>query len=415
VYTCAIIDIRIPANSHEMASARVHKKYFQGWLLMRIATILRPVSAHVLALAFLVQGVQILAQSFAPRQEPTANSIGAITPEYGLSTEIQFEKLPGATSAPVVTALAGSKDGRYLAVAGDDHAIRIIETGTGTTIQTVLGHQDWIQSLLFVYPPSPPGSTEAVVPELYSAGHDGRVLCWKYTFPLEAEEVAIVPYAVRSISVSAERNLLAIGGFADEVLIYDLALGQYVHRLKCDSKDQRTVRFSPDGGRVLSGSRDGQIRVWDTNSGELIADYRHHQRRIHTAVFSTDGKCVTSASEDRHVLRYELDAKRVLWSTELALSKMMSLCLVNDDMIAVAGADNKIRLLDAQSESVVAELAGHTGTVAVMTACGESLASGSFDTTVRVWNLAELEQRRGGSSVPISRTPIKMDANTQIR
>jgi WD40 repeat protein len=357
--------------------------------------------------------VQIFAQSFAPRQEPTAISIGAI--KYGLSTEIQFEKLPGATSAPVVTALAGSKDGHFLAVAGDDHAIRIIDTGTGKTIQTVLGHEDWIQSLLFVYPLDPAGSTEAVVPELYSAGHDGRVLRWKYTFPLEAEEVAIVPYAVRSISVSAERNLLAIGGFADEVLIYDLDEGQYVHRLKCGIKDQRTVRFSPDGGRVLSGSRDGQIRVWDTTSGELIADYRHHQRRIHTAVFSTDGKCVTSAGEDRHVVRYELDEKRVLWSTELALSKMMSLCLVNDDMIAVAGADNKIRLLDAQCESVVAELAGHTGTVAVMTPCGDSLASGSFDTTVRVWNLAELEQRRGGSSVPTSRTPIKIDANTQIR
>lgn len=379
---------------------------------MRVAAILRPASAQVLAAVFLAHGVHSHAQSFVPRKEPLANAKVAVY--SGMSTEILFEKLPGATSAPVVTALTGSNDGRYLAVAGDDHAIRIIDTNSRKTIQTVLGHQDWIQSLLFVYPAEPTQSAD-LVPDLYSAGHDGRVLRWKYTMPLEAEEIAIVPYAVRSISVSSQSGLLAIGGFADEVLLYDLADGQYVHRLQSGIKDQRTVRFSPNGKRVLSGSRDGRIQVWDTTSGEKIADYRHHRRRIYTAAFSADSQFVTSAGEDRRVVRYDLAEHAVVWSTELALSKMMSLCLVNDDMIAVAGADNKIRLLDAQTESVVAELAGHTGTVAVMAPCGEQLASGSFDTTVRVWNLADLEQARERSTVPTSRTPIKMDANTQIR
>lgn len=375
--------------------------------------ILRPVSAKMLAVAALTFNVPAFAQQLIQESSVSVSAESAI--RNGLSTEIEFQKLPGATSAPVVTALAGSRDGRYLAAAGDDHAIRVIDTTSGRTIQTVLGHEDWIQSLLFVYPTEQMDDSDSIVPDLYSAGHDGRVLRWKYTFPLEAEEIATVPYAVRSISVSAERNLLAIGGFSNEVLIYDLQAGQYIHRLKCSIKDQRTVKFSPDGLRVLSGSRDGEVRVWDCVSGEMIADYRHHQRRVSTAAFSADGTCVTSAGEDRRVVRFDLENKRVLWSAELALSKMMSLCMLNDDMIAVAGADNKIRLLDAQSESIVAELTGHSGTVAVMTPCGDSLASGSFDTTVRVWNLTGLEQNRSRASLPTSLTPIKVDAKTQIR
>ncbi|MFO0941132.1 MAG: WD40 repeat domain-containing protein [Pirellulales bacterium] len=406
---------------------------------MRIATILRPVSAQMLAIAAL--GFQTVAhgQQFEPTDALPA--VISTAPDHGLSTEFQFQKLPGATSAPVITALAGSRDGRFLAAAGDDHAIRIVDTTSGKTIQTVIGHQDWIQSLVFVYPNKAPQESNPisdsssglasdslysvnqdtkdkpnpVIPDLYSAGHDGRILRWKYSFPLEAEEVAIVPYAVRSISISAQRSLLAIGGFSDEVLIYDLAAGQFVQRLKCNLKDQRTVRFSPDGSRVLSGSRDGEIRVWDSQSGKLIAEYRHHQRRVHTAAFSPDGNFVTSAGEDRRVIRFDLEEQRVLWSTELAMSKMMTLCLVNEDMIAVAGADNKIRLLDAQSESVVAELTGHSGTVAVMTPCGGSLASGSFDTTVRLWNLTALERDRSRASLPTSLTPIQVDAKTQIR
>jgi WD40 repeat protein len=411
---------------------------------MRIRAILRPLCWLSFSSLTLLAGTGLVcAQSLSLGDKPGLDLDSASSM---LSTEIVIEKLPRATSAPVVTALAGSRDGRYMAAAGDDHAIRIIDAATGKTIQTVLGHQDWIKSLLFVYHHSHStaeatsgdvgqaiklgnsaaaeldSSTQAVssaedsvIPDLYSAGHDGRVLRWRYKYPLEAEEIAIVPFAIRSISISAQQNLLAIGGFTDEVLIYDLKEGLYLHRLMCSMKDQRTVRFSPDGSRVLAGSNNGEIQVWDSRSGESIAVYREHQRRVHNAVFSADGTCVTSAGEDRRVIRYSLSDNRVLWSSEIALSKMMSLCLINDDMIAVAGADNKVRLVDAQSEAIVAELSGHTGTVAVITTCGPTLVTGSFDTTVRLWNLTGLEENRVQSGRPTSRTPITVDSKTQIR
>jgi WD40 repeat protein len=332
------------------------------------------------------------------------------------STEIQFQPLPGLTSTPVITAVSGSPDGRYLAVAGDDHAIRIIDMQDYQTVQTVIGHDDWVQSLVFAYPAaSATEPTAQATPELYSAGHDGRVLRWKFTFPLEAEEVARVPYAIRSICVSSEKKMIAIGGFTDEVLLMDLFEGRYLHRLQCRTIDQRCVRFSPDGRRVLSGSREGEISVWDTGSGELIASYQEHDSRIHAAIFSVDGQQVTSAGEDRRIVRYHIDERQKVWHRELAPSKKMALCLVNEHMVAAAGADNRIRLFDTQTNSVIAEMEGHQGTVAAMAACGEFLASGSFDTTVRLWNLNELEKTRTRLSIPTSMTPIKIDQRLQIR
>lgn len=332
------------------------------------------------------------------------------------SEEIVFERLDGRTSTPVITALAGSMNGEFVAAAGDDHAIRIIHKQTGKTVQTVIGHLDWVQALVFSYPQSDRVSaTDLSTPDLYSAGHDGRVLRWKFSFPLEAEEVAIVPYAIRSISISSDKQLLAIGGFSNEVLLYDVAKGLYVNRLPCTTNDQRCVRFSPDGNRILSGNRQGEILVWDSNSGELLAQYQHHAARIHTAAFSADGNSITSAGEDRRIVRYNLLNKQVDWQHELALSKLMSLCLINDQLVAVAGADNGIRLFDAESNVVIAEMSGHHGTVAVMAPCGDCLASGSFDTTVRVWDLSELEAMRVERGIPTSLTPIKMDVRLQIR
>jgi WD40 repeat protein len=332
------------------------------------------------------------------------------------SREIQFDRLDGLVSTPVITALASSPDGRFLAAAGDDHSIRIIDIQSGEAVQTVIGHDDWIQSMVFSQFSSNEGEvSSSTVTYLYSAGHDGRILRWGFTFPLIAEEVAILPFAVRSISVSTERRLMAIGGFSDEVLLYDLAEDRYIKRLKCSSTDQRCVRFSPDGSRVLSGSREGEVCVWSSDTGELIARYREHQSRIHAAVFSADGSHITSAGEDRKIVCFHLDEKRVAWSREMALSKMMALHLINEDLIAVAGGDNRVRLFDAVSNSVIAELAGHQGTIAAITVCDDFLATGSFDTTVRFWNLSELERARSQNSIPTSTTPIEIDNQLRIR
>lgn len=328
-----------------------------------------------------------------------------------ISFEIQLQPLDDQTSAPVVTALAASREGRFLAVAGDDHAIRIVDVKSGSTISTFVGHTDWIQSLVFAYE-----STDAsVAPVLYSAGNDGRVLQWKYEYPVAFRELVRLPFAVRTISMSSEKKLLAIGGFSDEILVWDLNNDALRYRLQCDCGDQRCVRFSPDGERLLCAGRDGEVRVWDTQTGDMLTEYQLHRGRVTTAAFSVDGTQVTSAGEDRQLIRFDIPAGQAKWKRELALSKMMSLCLINDSMVAVAGADDSIRLFDALADNMVAELKGHWGTVAVMTPCGEFLASGSFDTTVRIWDLDAVAKMRSESGKPVVHAPLKMDDGLRIR
>jgi len=327
------------------------------------------------------------------------------------SFEVQLKALDHETSPPVVTALAASHEGRFLAIAGDDHAIRVVDVQSGRELQAFMGHIDWVQSLVFV---QELGSPATAAPLLYSAGDDGRVLEWKYEFPVRSREVIRVPYAVRSICVSADQKLLAIAGFSEEILIWDLASNTLRHRLSCDCSDQRCVRFSPDGSRILCGGRDGEVVVWETRSGALLASTKLHGGRIKTAGFSVDGTQVTSVGEDRQLVRFDIATAEILWRRELGNAKLHALCLVNDSLVAVAGSDNKIRLYDAIADGVVAELEGHTGTVAVLVPCGEFLASGSFDTTVRIWDL-EAIGRAGATARPVNHAPLKMDTNLRVR
>jgi WD40 repeat protein len=373
-----------------------------------VAGKLKSIAFAIYAAAIASIGCDLHAQSSLPVSVASSSQGRA---NESVSFEIQLKALDDQTSAPVVTALAASLEGRFLAVAGDDHAIRIVDVKSGTTISTFVGHIDWIQALVFAYESSQPN----VAPVLYSAGNDGRVLEWRYEYPVASRELVRLPFAVRTISLSSQKKLLAIGGFSDEILVWDLSNDTLRYRLQCDCSDQRCVRFSPDGQRILCAGRDGEVRVWETQTGNLIADYRLHRGRVTTAAFSVDGTKVTSVGEDRQLVRFDMVTGQIEWNRELALSKMMSMCLINDSMIAVAGADDSIRLFDALADNLVAELQGHSGTVAVMAPCGEFLASGSFDTTVRIWDLEAIAKQRVEAGKPVALAPLKMDTELRIR
>ncbi len=360
------------------------------WLLV-MSCILTPTAAMV--------GAQELPSTFVSSSERNGTVVDDLE-----SFEIRLLPLTNQPSAPVVTALAASHDGRFIAAAGDDHAIRIIDVASGKTFSTLVGHTDWIQSLVFTSDSQ----------HLYSAGNDGRVLKWNHQYPVSSSEVLAFDYALRAITLSTDKGLLAAGGFSDKVIVWDLNHSRLRHQLDCDSQDQRCVRFSPDGTRLLRGGRLGEICVWDTETGAEMAHYREHNRRVFTAAFSADGSEVTSVGEDRRLVRFNLEKQTVTFEQEVAQGKLMSMCLINDNMVAAAGADNSIVLFDILAGESVAQLKGHTGTVAVMVPCGEFLASGSYDTTVRIWNLDRISQRRADFGKPV-RAPMKMDTSLQIR
>ncbi len=320
------------------------------------------------------------------------------------SFEIRLTPLPEHDSAPVVTALAASLDGRFIAAAGDDHSIRIIDVASGKTFSTLIGHTDWIQSLVFTSDSQ----------NLYSAGNDGRVLKWNHQYPISYTQVLQQDFAIRAITLSTEKNLLAVCGFSNQVILWDMTNNRVKHSLSCESQDQRCVRFSPDSSRLLRGGRLGEICVWDTETGQELAHYREHNRRVFTAAFSVDGSQVTSVGEDRRMVRFDIASGKRTFEAEVARGKLMSMCLINDNVVAAAGADNSIVLFDVVAGQAIAQLNGHSGTVAVMVPCGDFLASGSFDTTVRIWNLERIGERSSDYGRPVV-APLKMDRDLHIR
>ena len=53
-----------------------------------------------------------------------------------------------------------------------------------------------------------------------------------------------------------------------------------------------SIAFSPGGKKVVSGSEDSTVRVWDIATGQADQTLTGHSGRVNSMVFSLDGKAV---------------------------------------------------------------------------------------------------------------------------
>jgi WD40 repeat protein len=62
-----------------------------------------------------------------------------------------------------------------------------------------------------------------------------------------------------------------------------------------------SVCYSPDGTKVVSGSRDKRVRIWDTTTGAVLSHFQGHSGDVNAVSYSPDGTKVVSGSDDKTV------------------------------------------------------------------------------------------------------------------
>jgi WD40 repeat protein len=137
---------------------------------------------------------------------------------------------------------------------------------------------------------------------------------------------------------------------------------------------------------IAAGGRNGSIQVWNAETGSPISEYHPHRQRIRSLEF-TAGGLILSCGDDQTVrVSQPLDG-RIVQSLPRHLAKLFAVKLINDELLATAGSDNLVHIWQMSDSRKLETLRGHTGTVSCLDLHGDKLASGSYDTQVRIWHV----------------------------
>ena len=326
-----------------------------------------------------------------------------------------------ATSEPIgeplrghdghVDSIAFSPDGETLATGSKDKTVRLWEMASRKPLgEPLRGHKVSVWSVAF----SPDGKT------LATANMDNTVRLWDTASrkpigePLRGHEGW-----VSTVSFSMDGKILVTGSDDETARLWDVASRKPIGEpLRVDGLFNNfaySVALSPDGKTLATAGQQNTLRLWDMTSRKLLSEpmpgYDESPQLMRSVAFSPDGKTLATGGDDNIVQLWDtatrkhsddkVDQSNVTksgfvrggsssmrghdsWVMSVAFSP-------NGKTLATGSNDKTVRLWDVASRKSIGEpLRGHADAVysVVFSPDGKTLATGGADETVRLWDVA---------------------------
>jgi WD40 repeat protein len=106
--------------------------------------------------------------------------------------------------------------------------------------------------------------------------------------------IRVAPRLVLVAAFSPDDTTLATADGSGWVRLWDPTTGATRHSWQAHSGFINTLAYSPDGATIATGGNDGNVVLWDAVSGNERARLKGHEGSVFRVSFSRDGRSLTS-------------------------------------------------------------------------------------------------------------------------
>jgi WD40 repeat protein len=349
---------------------------------------------------------------------------------YGVASGREL-RLLDTQPAMTTTMIAFAPDGRTVATLSQDQSLRLWDVVEGRTLLGPRGHSTQVSRLVFL-----DGGKRLV-----SYGGDGRLLLWDVAAGRDIDECRGLPYGggwlvptadgkgVQTFShdlrlytwrpgspLESERPALPGGSSFRQVispggkfLARLMPPGNKLHLFDMRGKEPKErvldlgpqgwtnlLVFSDDGRRLVTGTGDGMLRVWDTITGRLVHDFTPATPDAPRLGYASH---VQFAPDNRSLLLFNGELRLLEVASGMERMRMSNvpvglhcLALSPDGRLAARGnADGTLIMYATASGKEVFQGKGRQGMVMSLAFSSDSrlLASGGSNGSILVWKMPE--------------------------
>lgn len=251
---------------------------------------------------------------------------------------------------------------------------------------------------------SPDGKTIA------SGSWDGTIQLWKVSIDnarIPIQTLAGHSGAVWAVAMSSDGKLLASGSADRTIKIWNLQTGELLNTLKGHSAGVFSIAFSPDNSLLASGSFDKTIKLWNIDRGQSqkyrVYAHGHSRGYAHGYSYEYSHGYSQTSYPTRTLFGHTQEVQSVAFSPD-------------GQTLASGSTDGTVKLWNVNTGKAYRTLSDHTDSVwsVAISPDGQTLASGSWDRTVKIWNLntGEVKRTLRGHSKQVHSIAFSPDGRT---
>ena len=282
-----------------------------------------------------------------------------------------------------------SHDGRLLASASTDRAIKLWNLESGRAVHTLEGRIRWGVGVEFS------SDDRQLVSARGRWNRSGQVAVYDTH---SGEQLSIEDTHddyMTCLAISPDGNTWATGGWDHRVILWDAALAKPIADLGKHDSAILDVAFAPDGVSLVSASADHTLKLWNVAERQVRFTLSGHAGEVTCVGFSPDAARVVSGGNDGVVKVWSAQTGQLLASVVGHAEQVTGVAFDhNGETLTTASADGTLKQWDLADVLEGAVLRGHERAIYALAFSpdGKTLASGGYDSTLRFWDVESQEQ-----------------------